>query len=145
MRYVMNVNEVAISRKKISGEVPMVANVITDSCVYTGLFGSLDSLRMGKVTDSITELCSTNEINQVIIDLSNVDAIDSAVSLELVRLGDVLHLLGIKPIFCGISSHLARIMVSTGVEVVNYPICRDLKEALAIALKISGHKIVKID
>jgi len=37
----MNDNEVAISRKQISGEVPMVANVITDSCVYTGLFGSL--------------------------------------------------------------------------------------------------------
>ena len=38
--------QVAISRKKIGGEIPIVVNEITDKCLYTGFFGTLDSARM---------------------------------------------------------------------------------------------------
>lgn len=42
---------VAVSRKQIGGEVPMVVAEVTNECIYTGLFGSLDSARMSVVTD----------------------------------------------------------------------------------------------
>lgn len=38
--------KVAISRKKLGGDVPMVVREITDRCLYTGFFGTLDSARM---------------------------------------------------------------------------------------------------
>jgi len=140
----MESNTVAVSRKQIGAEVPMVASEITDDCIYTGLFGSLDSARMAVVTDKVTMLCETTQISNVIIDLANVDAIDSAVSLELMRLGDTLTMVGVTPIYCGIKGVLARTMISAGVNIEKYEICRDLKTALLLTLKKTGYKLIKI-
>ena len=34
--------KVAIARKKIGGEVPIIVNELTDKCLYTGFFGTLE-------------------------------------------------------------------------------------------------------
>ncbi len=138
-------DKVAISRKQIGGEVPMVANAISDDCIYTGLFGSLDSARMSVISDKLTSLANAKEINFVIVDLSNVEAVDSSVAGHLVRLGNILKLVGITPIFCGISGELAKTMVTAGVGLDNFVSIRDLKSALALSYKMSGYKLVKCD
>jgi len=81
--------KVALSRKQIGGEVPMVATEITDTCIYSGLFGSLDSSRMAIIINKVTTLANARQISLVIVDLGNVEAIDSSVAGHLVKLGDV--------------------------------------------------------
>ena len=139
----MTTDDVAVSRKQIGGEVPMVVAEATDDCIYTGLFGSLDSARMAVVTEKLTALCESSRISLVVIDLGNVDAIDSAVSAELVRLADVLVMVGVEPIFCGIKGVLARTMVTAGMG--KYTIQRDLKSALKYSFKQSGYTLSKDD
>ncbi|KGJ94967.1 STAS domain-containing protein [Colwellia psychrerythraea] len=136
--------KVALSRKQIGGEVPMVATEITDTCIYSGLFGSLDSSRMAIIIDKVTTIASARQISLVIVDLGNVEAIDSSVAGHLVKLGDVLRLVGVIPIFCGISSELAKTMISAGVNLGRYITCRDLKSALIKSLELSNQKIVDI-
>jgi len=92
----MNNEKMAISRKQISTEVPMVTNEVTEQCIYTGLFGSLDSSRMNTVVSKITQLCEKREISVVIIDLGNVDALDTAVAGHLNNLGSILKLVGVR-------------------------------------------------
>jgi len=137
--------KVALSRKQIGGEVPMVATEITDSCIYSGLFGSLDSSRMATIIDKVTSLANARQISLVIVDLGNVEAIDSSVAGHLVKLGDVLRLVGVIPIFCGISSELAKTMISSGVNLGSYFTCRDLKSALVKSLELSNQKIINIE
>jgi len=137
--------KVALSRKQIGGEVPMVATEITDSCIYSGLFGSLDSSRMATIIDKVTSLANARQISLVIVDLGNVEAIDSSVAGHLVKLGDVLRLVGVIPIFCGISSELAKTMISAGVNLGSYFTCRDLKSALVKSLELSNQKIINIE
>jgi len=139
----MTSNKVAISRKQISGEVPMVANEITDDCIYTGLFGSLDSARMAIIADKLVLIASDKQISLVIVDLGNVEAIDSSVAGHLVRLGDTLKLVGVQPVFCGITGELAKTMVTAGVNMGNYITARDLKSALKISFSISGYTLSK--
>ena len=133
--------DVALSRKQIGGETPMIAVEITDQCVYTGLFGSIDSIRMAEITDEITAKCEEVQTGIVIIDLANVDAIDTAVASHLLRLGDVLRLIGVTPIYCGITGIVARVMTSAGVEFENIIISRDLKSALKKSFQISGYEL----
>jgi len=141
---VMVSGNVAMSRKQVGGEVPMVANEITDDCIYTGLFGSLDSARMSSISDKLVVLSSSKQISVVIIDLGNVEAVDSSVAGHLSRLGDILKLVGVTAIFCGISGELSKTMVTAGVGLGNYITARDLKSALQISLEKTGYILEKI-
>lgn len=141
----MSPQKVALSRKQIGGEVPMVATEITEECIYSGLFGSLDSSRMAIIIDKITTLANNSQTSLVIIDLGNVEAIDSSVAGHLVKLGNILKLVGVIPIFCGISSELAKTMVSAGVNLGDYLTMRDLKSALTKSLLLTNKKIVTLN
>ncbi|OUS28550.1 anti-anti-sigma factor [Gammaproteobacteria bacterium 45_16_T64] len=136
--------QVAFSRKQISGEVAMIANELTSDCIYTGLFGALDSARMAAVSDRLTELANEKQNGVAIIDLANVEAIDSAVAGYMESLARTLKFVGVKCIFCGISGDLARTMVNAGVGMGDFPIVRDLKSALKLALKFNGQEIRSI-
>ena len=134
--------KVAISRKKIGGEVPLVVNEITDKCLYSGFFGTLDSARMKIITDKILDLVSTTDIDIIIIDLANVDIIDSAVATHLVRLGDTLMLIGVKVIFCGIPPVVAQTMITGSIEMKGFKITRNLKTAIKEIFMLQGLKLV---
>jgi rsbT co-antagonist protein RsbR len=133
---------VAISRKKIGGEVPLIVNEITDKCLYSGFFGTLDSARMKSITDKMLDLLAATNIDIVIIDLSNVDIIDSAVATHLVRLGDTLMLVGMKIIFCGIQSAIAQTMITGGIDMKAFKIARNVKTAIKEVFALQGLKLV---
>ena len=137
--------KVAISRKKIGGEVPMVVSEITEKCLYSGFFGTMDSARMKVITDKILSLLTATGIEAVILDLSNVDIIDSAVAIHFVRLADTLTLVGVETIFCGIMPQIAQIMVTAGIEMKGFRISRDLKSAVKEVFIIQGFKLVRIE
>lgn len=137
--------KVAIARKKIGGEIPIVVNELTERCLYTGFFGTLDSARMKSITDKILEMLTSTGIEMVVIDLANIDIIDSAVASHLVRLGETLNLIGVETIFCGIMPSVAQIVVTSGIEVKGFKISRDLKSAIKLVFELQGIKLVKID
>ena len=120
---------IAFSRKQIGGESPMVASELFDDCIYTGLFGSIDSARMEAITAKLTNLVESTNNQFVIIDLSNVDAIDTSVALQLVRIADTMVLVGSTPVFCGLKGVIARTMVNAGVDLGRHLIVRNLKTA----------------
>jgi len=134
--------KVAISRKKIGGEIPIVVSEITDNCLYSGLFGIMDSARMKIITDKILDLLTTTDIEIIIIDLANIDIIDSAVATHLIRMGDTLALVGVKTIFCGIPPTIAQTMMATGVDVKGLRTSKNLKSAVKEVLALQGLKIV---
>jgi rsbT co-antagonist protein RsbR len=136
-------DKVALSRKQVGGEVPIVVSEITETCLYTGLFGSIDSARMMTVSDKITSLADDKQIDVVIVDLSNVESIDSAVAGHMLRLAGILKLVGVTPIFCGIKSNLATTMVTAGVGIDGCIITRNLKSALQISFDLAGYTLVK--
>ena len=137
--------KVAISRKKIGGEVPMVVSEITDRCLYSGFFGTMDSARMKVVTDKLLSLLTATGIEAVILDLGNVDIIDSAVATHFVRLGDTLTLVGVETVFCGIMPQVAQVMITAGIEMKGFRISRDLKSAVKEVFVLQGFKLVRIN
>jgi len=124
------IKKVAISRAKIGGESPIIVGEITDKCLYSGFFGTLDSARTQVITEKVLDLLGKTGIEIVVLDLSNVDIVDSAVTVHLVKFANTLKLVGVDIIFCGITPIVARTMITAGVELKGYRISRDLKSAI---------------
>ncbi|HWB94582.1 MAG TPA: STAS domain-containing protein [Puia sp.] len=135
---------VSISEKRIGLESPMVVSKLTETCLYSGFFGRLDSARMKSITDEILEAIEQSNNESIVIDLSNVDIIDSAVAAHLIRTGDVIRLVGCNVIFCGINSRVAQAMITVGVEFSKYLLCKDLKSALKLVFELQGLMLVPI-
>jgi len=136
--------EVAISRRKIIGDAPIVINEITDRCLYTGFSGTMDSIRIKKVVDSILEITTRTENDLIIIDLSNLEIIDSIIASHLIKLNKTLQLVGLEVLFCGIQPIVAQSIVTAGVQLDNITVLKNLKRAIAEVYKRQGLKLVKI-
>ncbi|QOP43323.1 STAS domain-containing protein [Sulfurimonas sediminis] len=137
--------KMALSKKQIGLETSMVANKLTDECIYVSLFGLLDSARIEDVSKKITKISESDKIVCVILDLYNVDAIDTAVAGYINRLGNILKLMGIEPIICGIKAELAEKMVKTDIQFSGIQIIRNLQDALLVSFKVTGYKLIKTE
>jgi len=136
--------KVAISRRILGGDAPIVINEISDRCLFSSFYGTLDSVRMKKVIDGMLEIVNRNDNDLIIIDLSNVDVIDSAIAAHLKKLNKLLQLLGMEVIFCGIQPLVANSMVSSGIELENITVEKNLKRALAAVYRKQGYQLTKI-
>lgn len=134
--------KVAISRRQLGGESPMVVSRIAPLTVYSGLFGTLDSARMQNVTDQITDYCTAQNARYAIVDLGNVDAIDSAVAQHIINMAKAAKLCGIEMIFCGIQGRVARVMVGASLDVGVFETHSDLEIALQATYRKTGRRLV---
>lgn len=137
-------DSIAISRKQIGGESPIVASELFDHCIYSGFFGTIDSARMAAITNKIINMVESGDYTVSIIDLSNVEAIDSSVAKQLVQAAETLSLIGVKTIFCGIRGVIAMTMVKNGVVLGNITVKKRLKEAVHEALSVLNLTIDKV-
>ena len=137
--------KVAISRRQLGGESPMVVGRIAPLTVYSGLFGTLDSARMLNITDEITQYCSDLNARYAIIDLGNVEAIDSAVAQHIISLARAAKLSGIEMVFCGIKGRVARVMVSAGLDMDTFGTHSHLEIALASIYEKCGYRLVRTE
>ncbi|WP_157842952.1 STAS domain-containing protein [Bacillus sp. FJAT-44742] len=110
--------------------VPIVP--ITKDVAILPLVGTLDTYRtqelMGKTLKSGADLGLT----YLVIDLSGVHMIDTAVAQNLFQLREALQLLGITAIMAGVRPELAQTMVTLGISFQKTYIVRSLPEALSL-------------
>lgn len=121
---------IAFSQRRGSLQAPMVVNEIADGCLYSGLFGRLDSSRVKSVTDRILESVEQTDCELIILDMANIDMIDSIVANHILRIHETLRLVGVETILCGISPIVAQTMVATGISTGSLRVARNLKRAL---------------
>ena len=137
-------DKVAISRRKLGGDAPIVVSEIAEGCLYSGMYGTLDSARIKAVVDLVLTVSANSETDTIIIDLSNVDIIDSAIAGQLVRINKTLHMVGMQAIFCGIKPVVAQSMVNAGVDIGLVDVCKNLKAALKEVYKRKGLQLTTI-
>lgn len=134
---------VAISRRAMGLEAPIVINELTDRCLYVGLFSTLDSARMKKVIDAVIDTADKNDNDIMVVDLSNIEIIDSTIANHLKKLNKLLLFIGMEVIFCGIRPIVAQSMISAGVDLENITIEKNLKRALLLVFKKQGIQLIK--
>jgi anti-anti-sigma regulatory factor len=112
--------------------------------VVLPLVGHLDSGRADHVMDAVLSAIVRYQAEVVIIDITGVALVDTAVANSLLQTVRAADLIGTLSILVGISAEVARSMVHLGVGLDRVVTRRDLQAGIAYALRHTGHAIVEV-
>ncbi len=112
--------------------------------VVLPLVGHIDSGRAEHVMDAVLAAIVRYQAEVVIIDITGVSVVDTAVANSLLQTVRAADLIGTLSILVGISAEVARSMVHLGVGLDRVVTRRDLQAGIAYALRHTGHSIVRV-
>ena len=113
-----------------------------DGVVAVPLVGTLDSARTQLVMEKLLETLVATGSEQAVIDITGVPTVDTEVAQHLLKTDNAARLLGAQCTISGIRPQVAQTIVSLGIEFGDIATKATLADALALALKNAGLKVV---
>lgn len=111
---------------------------IWDGVLTLPLVGLLDAERAADITDRLLSEVTKTRARYAILDLTGVDAVDTATADRLLRIVRALRLLGAQGLLSGMGPLIAQSMVSLGVELAGLASHRTLRDALHACMASMG-------
>lgn len=118
---------------------------ISDDIFMIPMIGIIDSIKSQKLMENILENIQIKESKVVVVDISGITTIDSAVAAHLIKITKATMLMGCNSIVSGISPAIAQTIVNLGIDIAHIETTANLKTALAQAFKICNFELSKID
>jgi len=103
------------------------------------IIGVLDAQRARQLTEQLLQAIRANRARVVVIDITGVPDIDSAVANHLVQLVKASRLMGASVIITGLSSEIARTLVTLGVDLTAMRTVGDLQGGIEEAERQLGY------
>ena len=107
------------------------------------IIGVLDSQRAAQLTDQLLRGIRTNRAKVVVIDITGVPEIDTSVANHLVETVDASRLMGASVIITGLSSDIARTLVTIGVDLSKMNTIGDLQGGIEEAERQLGFRVTR--
>ncbi len=102
------------------------------------LIGTIDSERARRTIDRVLEGTAARRARVVILDITGVPLVDTAVANALVQTAQGVRLLGATPVLVGMRAEVAQTIVSLGVDLSGIVSRAGLQEGLTYALEQIG-------
>lgn len=106
------------------------------------IIGAIDPQRARQLTEQLLRGIRTNRAKVVVIDITGVAAMDSAVANHLVQTVEASRLLGAIVIVSGLSPEIAQTLVTIGVDLGKMNTVGDLQGGIEEAERLLGYKVV---
>lgn len=113
-----------------------------EGIIAVPLVGTLDSARSQLVMEKMLETLLASGAEHAVIDITGVPTVDTEVAQHLLKTVMAARLMGADCTICGIRPQIAHTIVSLGIEFGDVATKATLADALALALKRSGLKVV---
>ena len=113
-----------------------------DGIIAVPLVGTLDSARTQLVMEKLLETLVATGAAHAVIDITGVPTVDTEVAQHLLKTVSAARLLGAECTISGIRPQVAQTIVSLGIEFGDIATKATLADALALALKHAGLKVV---
>jgi len=113
-----------------------------EGIIAVPLVGTLDSVRTQLVTEKLLDTLVATGAGHAVIDITGVPTVDTEVAQHLFRTVAAARLLGAECTISGIRPQVAQTIVSLGIEFGDIATKATLADALALALRQSGMKVV---
>jgi rsbT co-antagonist protein RsbR len=113
-----------------------------DGIIAVPLVGTLDSARTQLVMEKLLDTLVATGAGHAVIDITGVPTVDTEVAQHLLKTVSAARLLGAECTISGIRPQVAQTIVSLGIEFGDIATKANLADALAIALKQAGLKVV---
>jgi len=107
------------------------------------LIGTLDSARTQIVMQNLLEAIVQTRSDFAIIDITGVPVVDTLVAQHLLKTVAAARLMGADCLISGIRPQIAQTIIHLGVDLTNVTTKATLADAFALALKRSGHMVVR--
>lgn len=127
--------EVAQLRRTLRELATPVIRIWTD-VLLVPLIGSMDYGRAETLAEAVLESASTERTRVVIVDVTGVVGMDTAVGSFLLEMFAALRLLGTTVVMAGIRPHVAHTLVKLGIDFGAVDIARGLEDALRKAVTL---------
>lgn len=110
---------------------------ISDRTLVLPLVGEIDTTRSRQIVEALLDSVQRHNAEWVIIDITGVPLIDTAVANHLIQATRGVALLGAGCILAGVSPELAQTIVGLGIDLGSLQTSRDLRSALALVMRRS--------
>jgi methyl-accepting chemotaxis protein len=103
--------------------------------------GIIDSGRAQDIMNAILTEVAETQARVIIVDISGVAVVDTAVANHLIKITKATRLMGCECKLSGVSAAIAQTMVELGIEVGDVKTTATLKDALVEAFQMTGAEI----
>jgi len=114
-----------------------------EGIIAVPLIGTLDSARTQLVMEKLLETLVATGAGHAVIDITGVPMVDTEVAQHLLKTVSAARLLGAECTISGIRPQVAQTIVSLGIEFGDIATKATLADALALALRQAGLKVVQ--
>ena len=101
----------------------------------------IDSQRARQLTQQLLRGIRDTRAKVVVVDITGVPAIDSAVANHLVQTVEASRLMGASVIITGLSSEIAQTLVTIGVDLSKMNAVGDLQGGIEQAERLLGYQV----
>lgn len=108
------------------------------------IIGLIDPQRARQLTEQLLRAIRSNRAKVVVIDITGVAAMDSAVANHLVLTVEASRLLGATVIVTGLSPEISQTLVNIGVNLSKMNTVGDLQGGIEEAERLLGYQVVSI-
>lgn len=108
------------------------------------LVGVIDSLRAERILAAELEAIIEQQAEVVLVDITGVPLIDTAVAIQLVRSAEAARLLGCRTLLVGVKPEIAQTLVGLGVDLHGITTRATLAEGLQEALRMVHRGLITI-
>jgi rsbT co-antagonist protein RsbR len=105
------------------------------------LIGAIDSRRAEMIIAALLDGITRQEARIVLLDITGVPVVDTAVAHHLLQAARAVRLLGAELVLVGIRPEIAQTIVQLGVNLSDIVTCADLQAGFAYALERHGLRI----
>ncbi|MBN1640220.1 MAG: STAS domain-containing protein [Anaerolineae bacterium] len=133
-----------VAREQLIGELAVPLIPITDNILVLPLVGSVDSARAEQIMTSLLDGIERHDAEVVIVDVTGVPLMDTAVANYLLRMTHAASLVGARTILVGITPLVAQTIVELGVDLSSITTRSDLQGGVEYALRLQGQHIAPI-
>jgi anti-anti-sigma factor len=118
---------------------------ITDRIVVMPLIGTMDSQRAQQMLSTLLSGVSQQRATSVILDITGIPIVDTAVASILVNATQSLRLLGAETVITGIRPEVAQTLVGLGLDLSRMTTAATLRNGIAFALRQSNETLLLQD
>lgn len=115
---------------------------ISEGLLLLPVIGSIDSQRARQLTESMLQGIRDNRARVVVMDLTGVTAVDSAVANHLLLSVAAARIMGATTLVTGLSAEFATTLAKLGVDLSGLRTLGDLQGGLEEAQKLLGYRTV---
>jgi rsbT co-antagonist protein RsbR len=114
---------------------------VRERLLISPIIGIIDPHRARQLTEQLLRAIRSNRARVVVIDITGVPAMDSAVANHLVQTVEACRLLGARVIVTGLSPEIAQTLVRIGVDLGKMNTVGDLQGGIEEAERVLGYKV----